>query len=127
MRTILYLVAICLITSACNSQTAESEAYDRVSNTEWHAALSEADVNPQIIDVRTPGEFDQGNIEGSINIDFLEDGFIEKMNAVLNKEEIIYIYCKSGGRSGKAAKQLEAEGYLHIIELEDGYSGYDKK
>ena len=127
MRTILYLLSICFITSSCNSQIAESEVFRRVNNNEWHAALSEADVTPQIVDVRTPEEVAEGKIDGAINIDFLEDGFLEKMNAALIKEETVYIYCRSGGRSAKAAKQLEAAGYLDIIELEKGYSGYDKK
>ena len=127
MRTILYLLSICFITIACNSQTAESEVYKRVDNNEWHLALSEADVTPQIVDVRTPEEFEGGYIDGAINIDFLEEGFLEKMNATLNKEETVYIYCRSGGRSAKAANQLEAAGYRDIIELESGFSGYDKK
>lgn len=120
-------MSICFVTVACNSQISDSEVFKRVNNTEWHSALSEADVTPQIIDVRTQGEFEEGNIEGAINIDFLEEGFIEKMNGVLTKEETIYIYCRSGGRSAKAAKLLEADGYLDIIELKKGYSGYDKK
>ncbi len=127
MKSIIYLIALTLITTACNSQTAESETYQRVNNTEWTEALSEADDTPQIIDVRTPEEFADGTIEGSINIDFLADGFLEKMNEELNKEETIYIYCRSGGRSAKAATLLIGAGYSNIIELETGYSGYDKK
>jgi rhodanese-related sulfurtransferase len=127
MKTIVYFLGLMLITTACNSQTAESETYQRVNNTEWAKALSEADDTPQIIDVRTPEEFAEGTIEGSVNIDFLADGFLEKMNEQLDKEETIYIYCRSGGRSAKAATLLIEAGYSNIIELETGYSGYDKK
>ena len=127
MKSLIYLISLMLITTACSSQTAESESYQRVDNTEWAEALSEADDTPQIIDVRTAEEFADGTIEGSINIDFLAEGFLEKMNEQLNKEETIYIYCRSGGRSAKAATLLIEAGYSNIIELETGYSGYDKK
>ncbi len=127
MKLIIYLLGLVMITTSCSSQTTESEVYRRVDNKEWADAIAKADVTPQIIDVRTPEEFEAGNIEGSINIDFLAEGFLDKMNEHLNKDETIYIYCKSGGRSAKAAALLEADGFREIIELKTGYSGYDKK
>ena len=126
MKALIYLISLVVITSSCTSQTTESDVYRRVDNKEWADALAESDRTPQIIDVRTPEEYEAGNIEGSKNIDFLAADFLKKMNENLNKDETIYIYCKSGGRSAKAATLLQREGFREIIELKTGYSGYDK-
>jgi len=72
-----------------------------------------------ILDVRTPNEWEGGIIEGAIQINFYDDNFIVKATQ-LNKNKVIYIYCKAGGRSSKAAKQLKEKGY-RIFNLLGGF------
>ena len=76
-----------------------------------------------LIDVRTPKEFDAGNIKNSKNIDFFDPEFITCFSDY-NKEEPIYVYCQSGGRSGKASKKLEELGFTKIYDLKGGYSSW---
>lgn len=45
----------------------------------------------------------------------------------LDKEKPVYIYCRSGGRSGKAAKQLADEGFTEIYDLDGGILEWNKK
>lgn len=77
------------------------------------------DSNFQIIDIRTKEEFDSGNIEGAINLDF-NNNFEEEINK-LNKKGKYLIYCMSGRRSGEAIQTFEKLGFSEVYDLEGGY------
>lgn len=81
--------------------------------------------NPEILrlDVRRLDEYQQGHLEGAINIDVLKDDFKEVALKNLNKSKTIALYCRSGNRSKKAGNILTAEGY-EVIELKSGYMGW---
>ena len=82
----------------------------------------EKNSNPQLIDVRTPAEFSEGAIEGAKNIDFHGADFLEKMSSELDKNQTVFVYCKSGGRSGKTCKKLSENGFAKIYDLGGGYT-----
>jgi len=69
-----------------------------------------------IIDVRTAGEFESGHIENAINIplDVIEATVLEKYP---NKDEKLYLYCRSGNRSSQAAKLLVNQGYTNVYDF----------
>jgi len=72
-----------------------------------------------LVDVRTPGEVDEGIIEGAVAMDFNSPDFRGEI-ATLPKEKRIYLYCHSGGRSGAAAKMLLKEGFSQVFNLSGG-------
>lgn len=76
----------------------------------------------QLLDVRTPEEWALGSIKGASKINFFEANFREQLNK-LDKTKPVYVYCKSGGRSGKAAKQLEKKGFT-VYNLIGGISAW---
>ena len=61
-----------------------------------------------IVDVRTPGEFNRGNVPGSVNIPL--DVIDSHINDLKHKEEPIILCCASGARSGRATRLLRANG-----------------
>ena len=67
-----------------------------------------------IIDVRTLDEYVSGHLEDSINIEWQK---ISSIEASIAKDEKIYLYCRSGNRSGKAADILISKGYMDVINL----------
>lgn len=75
--------------------------------------------NKQVIDVRTPQEFGTGYIAGAKNINYYDKDFKEQLEK-LDKNEPVFVYCKVGGRSAEAAKQLDALGFTKVYELEGG-------
>lgn len=75
-----------------------------------------------LVDVRTPGEFGQGHLEGAVNIDWLAPDFKSKWEDI-PKEGTIYLYCKVGGRSGEAARYLDSLGYT-VVDLTGGWDAY---
>ncbi|MBU2527111.1 MAG: rhodanese-like domain-containing protein [Bacteroidetes bacterium] len=81
--------------------------------------------NVQIIDVRTPYEYNSGHIQGAVNIDYYASDF-EKQLAKLDKNIPIYFYCHSGVRSAKAAKTMKALGFTKIYDLKGGMVAWKK-
>lgn len=77
------------------------------------------------LDVRTAGEYNDGHIDGAINIDVLKGSFNEKAQSSLPKDKTIALYCRSGNRSKKAARALSEMGY-NVVELNSGYKGWTK-
>jgi len=61
-----------------------------------------------IIDVRTKGEFSQGNFKGSVNVPL--DKINDTINKIKSKNKPVITVCKSGMRSGQAASVLKRNG-----------------
>jgi rhodanese-related sulfurtransferase len=66
-----------------------------------------------LVDVRDPQEFAEGHIPGAINIP--SDKFAAG-SAVLDKEKLVVVYCKSGGRSYTAYRKLQKLDYSKIVQ-----------
>ena len=82
-----------------------------------------------LLDVRRPDEFASGHIPGAIlftnELMTLEDA--EKL--LPNKEQRIFVYCRSGRRSKEASQKLVDYGYSNVIEIGGilDYSGVIEK
>lgn len=72
--------------------------------------------NGIIIDARNPEEYRQKHISGAINIPVYEMDNIK--NEIINKDEIILIYCKTGKRSRMAKEILLQEGYENVYTFD---------
>lgn len=66
-----------------------------------------------LLDVRTPEEFQQGHLEGSINIPY--DEIHSRLAELVDTSKPIVAYCRSGNRSGKAKGILEGLGYKNVV------------
>ena len=67
-----------------------------------------------VIDVRTLEEFESGHIEDSSNIEWQE---ISSITDNINKDQKIYLYCRSGRRSQNATDILVDLGYKDVTNL----------
>ena len=77
----------------------------------------------QLIDIREPYEYEEGNIKGSINIPM--GSFLEKLDK-LNKTKQIVIYCNTGRRSKPVVYMThKLHGYT-LYNLEGGYKNFLK-
>ena len=69
---------------------------------------------PLIIDVRSLEEVKTGIIQDAIHIEWTQ--IDEEINNIdITKHKPIYLYCRSGNRSGKAAVMLEKIGFTNVI------------
>ncbi|HTN07280.1 thioredoxin domain-containing protein [Agriterribacter sp.] len=76
-------------------------------------------VHKQVIDVRTPEEFQSGHIAGAKNINIYDADFKVRL-AMINKAQPVFVYCKVGGRSAKAAGTLHDLGFTNVYDLQGG-------
>ena len=97
--------------------------YKNLSAEEFQSHLAN-DESAQLLDVRTPQEYAEGHIPGAINIDWLADGFVEAVQASIDPERELLIYCRRGRRSAEAADTLETLGYKRIFNLKDGFNAW---
>lgn len=105
--TALFLLAGCSSTGGATS----------MNSTEFSNKISEAGI--VILDVRTPVEFTEGHIAGSINVDFQSGNFESEIN-LLDKNATYAVYCRSGNRSGQAVKIMQDAGFLNLFHLDGG-------
>lgn len=78
--------------------------------------LEEHDWNEvQIVDIRTPEEYQEAHLDGAVNIDFYEPTFAQELDQ-LNKDEEILVYCRSGNRTGQTVELLKELGFTKIID-----------
>ena len=81
--------------------------------------------NVQLVDVRTSREFNAGHIPDAININFFSRGFFIEMDK-LDKNQPLYLYCRSGSRSSKAAYKLAQRGFKNIYDLQGGILNWNQ-
>ncbi|MCF6349719.1 MAG: rhodanese-like domain-containing protein [Flavobacteriaceae bacterium] len=79
----------------------------------------------QLLDVRTPDEYNEGHIAKAKNINIYDDDFLQQVTS-LSKSKPVYVYCRSGARSMKAANKLKDAGFK-VYNLNGGIKGWLKK
>lgn len=76
-----------------------------------------------ILDVRTAGEYSDGHIEGSTNIDVKSESFKEEVGK-LDKSKTYLVHCRTGRRSDIAVKAMEDMGFADIYWMPGGIIGW---
>jgi rhodanese-related sulfurtransferase len=113
MKKVIALITSVLLLAGCSSS---SSAID-LSVTEFSGKVAEAGVIT--LDVRTPGEFAEGHIEGAQLIDFQSGNFENEISS-LDKNATYAVYCRSGNRSGQAVKVMHDAGFHNVYNLNGG-------
>lgn len=132
IKLLFFILSITFI--SCAQNTAKKEVKDGTTNVGQDQQVVEL-INPkdlnaklgdiQLIDIRTSREYTSGYIKGAININFFDRNFMDQMSK-LNKEKEIYIYCRSGNRTNKAAARLKEQGFTKIYDLKGGILNWNR-
>jgi phage shock protein E len=69
----------------------------------------------RLVDVRTREEFEAGHLLGAVNIPVQE--LDRRMVELEPKGNPVVLYCRSGNRSGRAARMLKSAGYSAVHDL----------
>lgn len=69
-----------------------------------------------LIDVRTPEEYNEGHLRYAQNIDYKSASFKQDI-AKLDRSKPVYLYCRSGNRSGKATDTLTLLGFKKVYNI----------
>lgn len=130
LRSLTLLLAL----AACNPQAATSTAPSSTTSTPAAAgsmrevdlatfkADLEADKVPVLFDVRTPQEYAEGHVAGAklVPVQELESRLAEFEP---HKDQEIYLICRSGSRSARAAQFLKSKGY-DTVNVQGGTAGW---
>ncbi len=110
LRTAQYCFGVLFISGALLSCNASDSTQNATSETEQVNTTAE---NAVFVDVRTPEEFSSGHVDGATNIPVDE---IERITEEIpDKDTPIVLYCRSGGRAGRALKALTTLGYTDVV------------
>jgi rhodanese-related sulfurtransferase len=115
-----FFAFVCLLLSCVQDTSSKITVLDSVV---FEKKISEDGV--QLIDVRTPDEWEEGVIVNAKLMNYFDDDFKSQLNK-LDKTRPVAVYCKSGGRSGKTAKILSQLEFKEIYDLKGGYSNWNK-
>ena len=108
-----------------SEQQTSSSIYERMGKEAFSQKMEEKP-DKILIDVSTPEEFQGGTIEGARNINYFDDNFDAEISK-LDKTKPVFIFCQSGGRSGKAFSKMKTMEFKEVYELNVGYSGWSKE
>ncbi len=76
-----------------------------------------------IVDLGYPADFEQGHIEGAININFFEPGFQSKV-LELDKNKKYYVYSKNDARTKRTAIFMKQNGFNEVYILKGGWDAW---
>ncbi|PWJ57692.1 thioredoxin [Dyadobacter jejuensis] len=110
------LILLCLATISCQSQ---NQSQDQLNAKEFEEKLASTP-DAQLLDVRTPAEYQDGHLHQALNVDYKNEAFTDQIKA-LDKDKPVFVYCLAGSRSAGAAKILSENGFKKIYDLKGGY------
>ena len=109
------VVAFLLLKPAGGGGEGEGKGLVNVGGTELQTVLDEGGV--KVVDVRTPGEFQAGHIEGAENVPVDQ---VASTAASWDRAQPLAVYCATGSRSTSAVQELQSMGFETIYHLSDG-------
>ena len=100
-------------------------AQENISPSEAEKLLQDTTI--QLLDVRTPGEFQSGYIPHALHADWLDKQEFKRRTESLDKNKPLLVYCASGGRSSQAAKWFEENGFKNVYNLDGGITAWKQE
>lgn len=129
MKTLITFIALSMgIISCTNGQdkkvqtTTTTSVLEKLDGQSFYQDITTKE-DIQLVDVRTPGEFNQGHIAGALNYTINGKEFDEQI-ATLDPNKPVYVYCAVGGRSSRAASYLQSKGFTAIYDLKGGMGAW---
>ena len=99
----------------------KSEAHQSIPAAQFKVQMAKEE--GILLDLRTPAEYNDGFVKGAHLMDYYNEGFKRDLGT-LDKEKTYYIYCRSGGRSGKTLKLMKEMGFKKVYDMSDGFMGW---
>ena len=112
------ILALALAAAGCGSA---ATATGRIENLPAGEAADVLTSTPGavLLDIRTPEEYREGHLAGSVNIDFYAADFADQIGA-LDRDATYVVYCRSDNRSGAAMDLFRDLGFGDVVEVDGG-------
>ena len=108
-----------------NDKVTSTSDIELISVKQVHEAINNED-SLQLVDVRSEEEYVVSHLKGAQNICIENDNFDKKI-ASLDKNKPVYVYCKKGSQSAKAAEKLKKLGFTKVYDLDGGIRSWEEK
>ena len=124
LLSLVLALTLCFGCSAPETETPAQILKD-ITAEDANELIRENEDNPDfmIIDVRTPAEYADGNIEDSVLIDFNAGDFEEQIGQ-LDRDGKYLVYCRSGNRSGQAVDYMQEQGFKEVYNMLGGIGAW---
>jgi phage shock protein E len=111
------MLAVMGLVSGCAGSSPTAAGVTEVDATGFLAAATQPDV--VIVDVRSPQEYAEGHLPGSVNISVEAEDFAQRI-AQLDPSAQTLVYCRSGRRSTIAADLMVQAGFTNVVNFSSG-------
>ena len=118
MKSFIATCFVALILTSCNSQ---ASSIKNMTPDEFQKGIK--DPATQLIDVRTPEEYNEKHIAGAVNMNINSNNFEEQISS-LDKSKPVYFYCLAGTRSRKASELAVKDGFTKVSNLDKGITAW---
>lgn len=120
MKQFFYAFVMCFLFANCTAQ----ESNKVITTKNLKTLLAKEKI--QLVDVRTPQETEKGFIKTALFSNYFATNFLEDVTSKLDKNKPVYLYCRSGNRSGKACEILQEKGY-EVYNVLGGFNQWKKE
>ena len=127
LNSLVAFAVLLFVLPSCSNAQKEVKSNIKAQNVSVTEFKKMVDMNPtgQIIDVRTPEEHAQGYVEGATLMNINSSDFASKIET-LDKKAPVYVYCRSGGRSGNAMNIMKEMGFEEVYNLSGGMMAWEQ-
>lgn len=98
------------------SGVSEMNSYKSVSMKEAKSLMKTAS-QYVLLDVRRQDEYDSGHIPGAVLLPNESISEETAASVISDKEQAVFVYCRSGRRSKEAGRKLAQLGFCNVIEI----------
>ena len=109
------LLSALMFTGCAATNNSQTNTYRQIAMDEAVDMMAQ-ETGYIILDVRRADEFAAGHIPGAINVANESIG-TDEIPELLDKNQLVMVYCRSGRRSKEAAEKLIKLGYTNIVEF----------
>lgn len=118
LRNMIY-VLVAIFALSCQAQTKKAEVLSPDQFSQKLASTSDR----ILLDVRTPEEFAEGHLTDAKLINYYNEDFKNQLS-LLDKTKPVFLYCRSGKRSGASAELLIELGFKEVYDLQGGFMAW---
>ncbi|MDZ4667460.1 MAG: rhodanese-like domain-containing protein [bacterium] len=111
------ILSIVLLTFIFQLNTAQAQVKNLAPSNFAQVVKSE---KATVVDVRTQGEVQEGYIKGTTVFANINSNDFNAQIDKLDKSKTYVVYCRSGGRSSRAASIMVSKGFKNVYNLNGG-------
>lgn len=120
----LFLFVIAFFGMGCTQTGASDRVYSDegfsvIAPLEFAKRLEDNSADYYLIDIRTPEEYEDMQLQGATLINYYASDFRANLEK-LDKDKPVYLYCATGGRSSSATKIMHTLGFKSVTDLKGG-------